>query len=103
VIVPKFAKSKDPRTRKQPVGHRRVQVGVEVQILAEGMNGHDDAGNVENVVTEGNVINRPSSFKIAHHFSPHPVTRYQPSAYVERTELGNVMQAFLTEFQHFID
>jgi hypothetical protein len=76
---------------------------VEVQILAEGMNGHDDAGDVGNVVTEGNVINRPSSFKIAHYFSPHPVTRYQPSAYVERTEPADVMQAFLTEFQHFID
>ena len=35
----------DPRTRKQPVGHQRVQVGVEVQILAEGVNGHDDAGD----------------------------------------------------------
>ena len=29
----------DPRTCKQPVGHQRVQVGVEVQILAEGLNG----------------------------------------------------------------
>jgi hypothetical protein len=33
----------DPRTRKQPVRHQRVQVGVEVQILAEGVN--DDAGD----------------------------------------------------------
>ena len=33
------------RARREPVGHQRVQVGVEVQILAEGLNGHDDAGD----------------------------------------------------------
>jgi hypothetical protein len=33
----------DPRTRKHPVGHQRVQVGMEIQIL--GVNGHDDAGD----------------------------------------------------------
>ena len=33
------------KTPKQAVGHQRVQVGVEVQILAEGVNRHDDAGD----------------------------------------------------------
>ena len=36
---------KTPETRKQPVGHQRVQVGVEIQILAKGVNGHDDTGD----------------------------------------------------------
>jgi hypothetical protein len=31
--------------RNLPLSNRRVQVGLEFQILAEGVNGHDDAGD----------------------------------------------------------
>lgn len=38
---------------EQAVGHQGVQVGVEVQILAEGVDAHDDAGESVGQVERG--------------------------------------------------
>ena len=32
------------RAQEEPVGHQGVQVGMKVEVFAEGMDGHDDAG-----------------------------------------------------------
>jgi len=34
-------------SEKEPVGHQRVDVGVKVQVLAEGVEGEDDGGQRE--------------------------------------------------------
>ena len=41
------------RAHEQPVGDQGVQVGVEVEVLAEGVDGHDDAGQALGQVERG--------------------------------------------------